>query len=123
MRVDYCDAAYQLYLERTLRNATLITVEGQQTAVDRFISGGFDALAGLRPALLAVAKDTSTVRILPGHFTTVQQAVGIPRTKAAQCQVWLTAWIEARKADGTIQQLVERFDQQQTLIVAQHASL
>ena len=123
MRVDHCDAAYQLYLERTLCSAQLITVEGQKPAVDRFLSGGFDALAGLRPALLAVAKDTSTVRIIPGHFATVQQAVGVPRTKAAQCQVWLATWIEARKADGTIQQLVERFGQQQTLIVAKHASL
>src|SRR6185436_12788422 len=45
-------AGYELFLTRTLRQATLIRTKSFRDSIDCFNERGADALAGLKPALL-----------------------------------------------------------------------
>ena len=59
-------SAYDLYLSRHLKNATLVRAKGVPAAVSIFKNDGLEALAGLRPALTAEAKNISGTRIVDG---------------------------------------------------------
>ena len=82
-------AAYDLWLTDNLAHATLVRTDepGLQQSLELFQSGGFDALAGLRPWLLTQAEEQLPgATVLDGHFTTVQQSIGIPRQRGECAQ-------------------------------------
>jgi len=69
-------AAYDLYLTRTLKNATLHRGVGLPGAFELFKKEKLDALAGLVPALRENAEELPGSRLIPGRYTAVQQAIG-----------------------------------------------
>src|SRR5690606_17687133 len=69
-------SAYDLWLERNIKQATLVRAEGLQGALQLFIDEKLDALAGLRPGLIEDIKQVPGGRIMDGQFTAVQQAIG-----------------------------------------------
>jgi len=100
-------AAYTLYLERTLRHATLVQVQGQDETIAAFETRGLDVLAGLRPRLLKEVERIPGARILEGRFTAIQQAMGTPKRRAAAA-AYLAAFAEEVKASGLVARLIER---------------
>lgn len=100
-------SAYDLYLSRTLKNATLVRGEGLAGTVDLFLAQELDALAGLRPALLENAKKIAGARVLDGRFTTVRQAIGVHpgNTEAAK---FVADFVRTIRTDGTVQGLIDR---------------
>ncbi|MEM7744648.1 MAG: transporter substrate-binding domain-containing protein [Pseudomonadota bacterium] len=108
MRIAVSDrSAYDLYLSRTLQNATLLRGEGLAGTVDLFVAEELDALAGLRPALLENAKELAGARVLDGRFTTVRQAIGVhpENTEAAK---FVADFVHTVRTDGTVQGLIDR---------------
>lgn len=100
-------SAYDLYLTRTLKHAELVRRETLAGSVDLFDEENLPVLAGLRPALIEDQKRFPGSRILPGMFTAVAQAVGSnPANKEAAA--WLSDFVEALKADGTIQKWIAK---------------
>lgn len=98
-------AAYDLWLERNIRHATLVRTDSLDSAFDRFVADKLDALAGLRPRLLSdVAKLPGSV-ILDGQFTAVQQAVGTARANVAAAK-WLHDFVEQAKASGLVAKFI-----------------
>jgi polar amino acid transport system substrate-binding protein len=61
-------SAYELYLTRSLKHATLIREKGADNAFKRYLDDKLDALAGLRPRLLAEREKQPGSRILDGEF-------------------------------------------------------
>jgi polar amino acid transport system substrate-binding protein len=101
-------SAYDLWLIRNLRHAELVRAEGGgDAAFDRFVDGKLEALAGLRPGLLAYRDRLPGSRILDGRFTAVQQAVGTARTNAAGA-AFLRDFVEEAKRSGLVARLIER---------------
>lgn len=100
-------SAYDLYLARTLRAATLVRADGIPASFDRFVAEGLDALAGLKPRLLADQARLPGSRILDGRFTTVRQAIGTPRERSAAA-AWLTAQVADVKASGWVAAAIAR---------------
>jgi polar amino acid transport system substrate-binding protein len=94
-------AAYELYLTRTIKHATLVYAQGLDGAFDRFVADKLDALAGLRPRLLTDVKRLPGARILDGQFTGVQQAIGTPKSRTAAAQ-YLRQFVEDAKASGLV---------------------
>jgi polar amino acid transport system substrate-binding protein len=45
-------SAYGLWLDRNIRQAEVVNVNGLDGSLDAFVNGGLDALAGLRPRLI-----------------------------------------------------------------------
>ena len=106
-------AAYALWLEANLRNATLQpTAEpGLAASADLFLAAGrFDALAGLRPWLLGLVETDprfAGARVLDGRFTTVNQAVGTPRRDGHEEAVpFLESFVADAVASGRVAELI-----------------
>ncbi len=99
-------SAYDLYLSRTLKHAELVRAKGLPGAVKLYQDEKLDALAGLRPALMD-DHDTLGGRILPGGFTTIQQAIGVKRGKDKGA-AWLKQFVDEAKASGFVGGLIEK---------------
>jgi polar amino acid transport system substrate-binding protein len=94
-------AAYELYLSRTIKHATLVRVSGLDGAFDVFVAQKLDALAGLRPRLLTDVRKLPGTRLLEGQFTAVQQAIGTPKSREAAFE-FIRTFVEDVKASGLV---------------------
>ena len=110
-------SAYDLYLTRHLKHAELVRAKGLAGAVELFRADKLDALAGLRPGLIADADKLPGGRILDGRFTAVQQAVGsAPANRAGAA--FLQDFVAEAKASGFVARLIERHGVAGRLLVA-----
>jgi polar amino acid transport system substrate-binding protein len=100
-------AAYTLYLQRTLRHATLVEAAGIQGSFELFSGSRLDALAGLKPRLLEDVKKIPGARVLEGRFTAVQQSIGVRKERTAAAG-YLAAFAEEIKSSGLLGTLIER---------------
>jgi len=100
-------SAYGLWLDRNIKHAELVRSETLDSAYEQFVRDRLEALAGLRPRLLADAGKLSGARILDGRFTAVRQAVGTPKKNTAGA-AFLHDFVEDVKASGFIASLIER---------------
>lgn len=100
-------AAYDLWLERNIRHATLLRTDSIDSAFKRFVDEGLEVLAGLRPRLLTDAEALPGSRILDGQFTAVQQAIGTARGNTAGA-AFLRDFVEEAKASGLVASLIAR---------------
>lgn len=100
-------SAYDLWLERNIKHATLLRAAGLDASFDLFVNDKLDALAGLKPRLLSDVEKLPGARILPGKFTAVQQAVGTARGNKAGV-AFLSEFVEAAKASGLVAELIAR---------------
>ncbi len=100
-------SAYDLWLTRNLKHATLLRSDTADGPFDQFVAEGLDALAGLRPALISEAGKLPGARILPGNFTAVQQAIGTLKSNTAGA-AFLRDFVEEAKRTGFVARLIER---------------
>jgi polar amino acid transport system substrate-binding protein len=98
-------AAYDLWLERNIRHATLVRAPGLDASLQLFQEEGLEVLAGLRPKLLADVESVPGGRILEGQFMAVQQAIGTARANAAAA-AFLAGFVEEAKASGLVARLI-----------------
>ena len=100
-------SAYDLYLTRTLKHATLVRVQGTDAPFETFVRDKLEAFATLKPRLVADAAKLPGSRILDGRFTAVQQAVGTPKGRDAAAQ-YLREFVEDIKASGMVARVIEK---------------
>lgn len=94
-------SAYDLYLTRELKAATLVRAPTSPAVTGLFLAQNLEVAAGVRQQLLADAKRASGVRLLPGRFMVIEQAMGVPKGRTA-AQVWLSVFIEEMKASASL---------------------
>jgi len=100
-------AAYALFLNRALTRAQLVRASNGDAAIDLFVTGKVEALAGLRQGLIGLAEKHPGSRILDGQFFGVQQAVGVPKGRDAGIQ-YLRGFVEEAKASGLVGRAIEK---------------
>jgi polar amino acid transport system substrate-binding protein len=100
-------SAYDLYLTRELKAATLVRVPTSPVVVDEFMKQDLEVAAGVKQQLQADARRVGGVRLLPGRFMVINQAMGVPKGRTA-AQAWLSAFIEDMKASGFVAQALQR---------------
>eukprot|EP00405_Crypthecodinium_cohnii_P000060 CAMPEP_0194763958 /NCGR_PEP_ID=MMETSP0323_2-20130528/20795_1 /TAXON_ID=2866 ORGANISM="Crypthecodinium cohnii, Strain Seligo" /NCGR_SAMPLE_ID=MMETSP0323_2 /ASSEMBLY_ACC=CAM_ASM_000346 /LENGTH=254 /DNA_ID=CAMNT_0039689999 /DNA_START=22 /DNA_END=786 /DNA_ORIENTATION=- len=103
--------AFDLWLQRNLKNAELLQAETLDGAYDMFHSQKLDALAGLRPKLSGdLSKDKGLYKLLDGSFMSVQQALGcIKPADGSKAGVnFLSQFAEDAKKSGLLQQLIDK---------------
>lgn len=103
-------SAYDLFLTRTIKHATLVRAAGNDAVLALFRSQKLDVLAGVRQPLAAWVADNPDMRMVPGRFMAIEQAVGIPIAHAA-AQADVRAFVEALKASGFIADALARHRQ------------
>lgn len=101
-------SAYDLYLSRELKSATLLRSPTSPTVVDEFLARGADVAAGVRQQLEADAARLPDLRLLPGRFMVIGQATGIPADRGAAAQTVLAAFVEDAKASGFVAAALQR---------------
>lgn len=103
-------AAYDLFLTRSLRQAQIVRAATSAAAIDLFLAGGLEAAAGVRQSLSTVALTQSDLRVIDGRFMAIEQAMGLPRSRAAGLP-YLRAFIEEMKASGVVAAALARSGQ------------
>ncbi|MFV0283013.1 MAG: ABC transporter substrate-binding protein [Castellaniella sp.] len=101
-------SAYDLYLSRHLQQAEIVRAENSQRVVDDFLAGGQEVAAGVRQQLQADADRVGGVRLLPGRFMVIEQAMGLARSRPAHAATALTDFVERCKASGLVAQALTR---------------
>jgi len=103
-------SAYDLHLSREIKNATLLRAASSQAVVDDFMSGQGNVAAGVKQQLESDAKRYEGLRMLPGRFMVINQAIGIPkaRTHYEGTTAYLSHVINELKQSGFIADAMKR---------------
>lgn len=104
------NAAYDLYLSRTLSHATLVRAPTTPGAVDLFREEGLEAAAGVRIPLLRYAKSNPDFRVLDGHFMVIRQAMGVPLA-AEKSIPFLNGYLAGIRKSGFVRNELEKSGQ------------
>jgi len=100
-------SAYDLFLTRELKAATLVRAPTSPAVTDLFLEQKLEVAAGVKQQLEADARRVGGVRLLPGRFMAIEQAMGVPKGRLA-AQSWLSAYIEEMKASGFVAAALQR---------------
>ena len=95
-------SAYDLYLSRELKHATLVRAPTSPTVVDTFVEQGLEVAAGVRQQLEADAIRFPGHRLLPGRFMIIQQAMGLPKGRGERARQFLADFVENMKSSGFV---------------------
>ena len=103
-------SAYDLYLTREIKNATLLRAANSQSVVDDFMSGKGNVAAGVKQQLESDAKRYEGLRMLPGRFMVINQAIGIPKSRSdfERTTTYLSEVITELKQSGFIAKSMQR---------------
>lgn len=105
-------AAYDLYLTRSLKAATLVRVED---AFEDFLRQRLEAVAGVKQPVARFVEDHPGTRMLPGRFMEIRQAMCLPKGRAAGA-AYLRAFVEEMKATGFVAAALKRAGQEDATV-------
>lgn len=103
-------AAYDLYLSRVLKHATLLRKATFEEQMELFVSESLEASAGVRQPLEEFARANPGYRVFEGRFTEIRQAMGIPQGRKA-AGAYLDAFLDEMKRSGFIEEAFLRAGQ------------
>ncbi len=108
-------SAYDLYLSRNIRQARIERVEGSSAVLEHFLNAGCEVAAGVRQQLesdlQARAGQAPALRLLPGRFMVIRQAMGCARVRGPLVANALAAFVEDVKASGFVADALQRHGQ------------
>jgi len=100
-------SAYALFLNRTIKHAQLVQIEGLDAAQEHFAREKLEVLAGLKPALLEFMPTLPGSRLLEGNFYVVRHTAGTPKGRPA-ADAYLRDLAEEVKASGLVAQWIAK---------------
>jgi polar amino acid transport system substrate-binding protein len=101
-------SAYDLFLSRELKNAQIERAESSQAVVQTFMAQGHDVAAGVKQQLQTDALNLPSLRLLPGRFMVIEQAMGLPKSRGSDAAMALRQFVEQMKASGFVAQSLKR---------------
>jgi polar amino acid transport system substrate-binding protein len=101
-------SAYDLFLTREITQAQIVRLQGATAALAALRSGQVEVAAGIRQLLEGEMQREPGVRVLPGRFMVIQQAMGTPASRGPEAQALLAAFVEEMKASGFVADALER---------------
>jgi polar amino acid transport system substrate-binding protein len=100
-------SAYDLFLSREFRKATIVHAPTSQAVTDLLVAQKLDVAAGVKQQLEADAKRVPGVRLLEGRFMVINQAMGTPKGREAGAK-YLGDFVEDMKASGFVARALAR---------------
>lgn len=100
-------AAYDLFLTRALKHASLVRAATSAAAIETFAAEGLEAAAGIRQPLEAAARAHPEWRVIPGRFTVIEQAMATPAGREAGWR-YLCDFIAEMKGSGFVAEALAR---------------
>jgi len=104
------NSAYDLHLTRTLKNAQLVRTPTSSAVVDLMLKENYEVAAGVKQQLENDARRVGDVRLLPGRFMVINQAMASRRGREAGAR-YLREFVEEMKASGFVAKAIERHKQ------------
>lgn len=103
-------SAYDLFLTREIKKAALLRAVSSQAVIDDFMAGQGNVAAGVKQQLESDAQRYSGLRMLPGRFMAINQAIGIPKARPQYeaTTVYLSELIGQLKQSGFIAESMKR---------------
>jgi len=101
-------SAYDLFLTRELKSAQIVRVAGAKGLMEALRASQVEVAAGIRQVLEAEAATDAGLRMLPGRFMVIQQAMGTPASRGPETGQALSAFVEEMKASGFVAQALAR---------------
>nr|WP_315429860.1 ABC transporter substrate-binding protein [uncultured Albidiferax sp.] len=95
-------SAYDLHLSREIQHAEILRAPTSPAVVDTFIAQSAEVAAGVKQQLEADARRLPGLRLLPGRFMVIQQAMGLPKGRGAAAAQLLHRYVEDMKASGFV---------------------
>jgi polar amino acid transport system substrate-binding protein len=103
-------SAYDLFLTRTLKNATIVRAASGDLAIQQFFDEKLEAVAGVKQPLVLYAKSHPKMRVMDGRFQVIEQAMGMPKGRPAAAD-YLRRFVEEMKASGFVADALKRSNQ------------
>lgn len=104
-------SAYDLWLQRNLKHASLVHADSVQASNELFVSGNLDALAGLKTGLVSVSQEIPGSRVLDGQFTGIQQAIATQKSHLEAIE-FLNNCVEEFITSGLVADLIKHYQVQ-----------
>ena len=101
-------SAYDLYLSRAIKQAQLVRTGTSGEVVDYFLRENLEVAAGVKQQLEADAKRVTGVRLLPGRFMVINQAMASAKGREAGAR-YVRDFVEDMKASGFVARALERY--------------
>ena len=101
-------SAYDLYLTRQLKHAPIVRAPSSPAVVDVFMAQQLEVAAGVKQQLQADTQRLSGLRLLPGRFMVIHQAMGMPAHRSEQARQFLNTFVEDAKQSGWVAQAFVR---------------
>lgn len=109
-------SAYDLYLSRAVKSAELVRTTTSGAVVDEFLAQNAEVAAGVKQQLEADAARVGGVRLLPGRFMVIEQAMGVPAARGDAAAAALAEFVEHAKASGFVAAALARHAIQGALV-------
>ena len=101
-------SAYDLFLTRELHHAQIVRAPTSPAVVEVFVEQSVDVAAGVKQQLQAGAQRFPGLRLLPGRFMVIRQAMGLPKGRGAEAAAILGKYVEEMKSSGFVAQALSR---------------
>lgn len=101
-------SAYDLYLSRELKAASIERAPSSPAVVEHFLATGADVAAGVKQQIADEAARLGGLRLLPGRFMQIRQAMGCPKGRGEAAAQALRAYIDQAKGAGIVARSLER---------------
>lgn len=95
-------SAYDLFLSRELKAARIERAPSSPAVVEHFLATGADVAAGVKQQIADEAARLGGLRLLPGRFMQIRQAMGCPKSRGEAAAQALRNYIDQAKADGVV---------------------
>ncbi len=106
------NSAYDLFLKRNLKHAELVRFAGGGASEAAFLAGGYNAIAGVKQALMAFVQLHPELHHVPGRFMSIRQAMATPKGRDAAA-AYLRAYVEEAKASGLVRRALDASGQRE----------
>jgi polar amino acid transport system substrate-binding protein len=100
-------SAYDLYLTRELKRAQIVRAPTSDQVVQVMLAQGCEVAAGVKQQLESDSRRVQAVRLLPGRFMVINQAMATPKGRPAGAS-YLAEFIEEMKASGFVASALAR---------------
>ena len=108
-------SAYDLFLSREIKRATLVRAPTSPASVEMFAKDKLEAAAGVKQPLADYASRHPEVRMLPGRFMVIEQAMATPRGRPAAAR-YLSDFVDEMKASGFVAMALEKSGQKDAAV-------
>lgn len=108
-------SAYDLFLTRALKAATLVRRATGEESLEMFVTDKLEAAAGVRQPIVAFMSRHPNLRLIEPPFMQIRQAMGTPNGRPAGT-AYLGSFIEEMKSSGFVADALRRSGQNEVSV-------